>query len=220
MVTIPKRIKDVITMFSLKAPNPFDYRTGQAESLMDNLLGDLFDACSDEASVKLRQKGFRPGEEALRCYVAYAQDFWAQAATEFNSLKIELIPKKPGCDHLVIDDRGYIAALLLLPSDLQGPLKPILSEYMEEEAKLHPEYIKPNGSNKQPEIRLTRAQFDDIVPVDRLMERQLLAAYFDTYSMLSVYRGMHDYDDPKAKELAVRMELIMKRMEEQATGVV
>ena len=65
---------------------------------------------------------------------------------------------------------------------------------------------------------MTKREFEDIVPVNRLMERQLLPAYFDTYDKLMIYRGMHDYDDPMAKELAVRMELITKRMEEIAKG--
>ena len=67
---------------------------------------------------------------------------------------------------------------------------------------------------------MTKAQFEEIVPIDQLLDRQLLAAYFDTYDMLQVYRGFHDYDDPMAKELAVRMELILKRMEETASGKV
>ena len=82
------------------------------------------------------------------------------------------------------------------------------------------EYIMPEGESKQPEIKLTKSQFEDIPSISSLLDRQLLAAYFETYGILETYRGMHDYDDPLAKQLAERMDLILKRLEETASGKV
>lgn len=214
------RTDSVLSHFFLSAPAELDVRTDAAADLLEELLTNLFDSCCAVAKEKMDAQGFTPGHASLRLYVVYASEEWADAAKSINQAKIKLNPAPDGQPYLVLDDRGYIGALLQIPKEEQGPLEPVLTEFMEEEAKLHPEYIRPEPANKQPEIKLTTAQFEDIVSVDRLADKQLLAAYFDTYAMLEVYRGLHDYDDPKAKELAVRMELIVQRMAEVASGSV
>lgn len=212
------RIDIVVRMFLFKIKTPIDPRDEETNKALEDLISSLFDASCEEASFIMDQKGFTPGIEALRCYVLYASQAWSEGAERVNEAKLPLIAPTSGGNTLTVDTRGFIGVLLQLPDEEQGPLKPILQEYLEEEAREHPEYIKFESANKQPEIRLTKREFEDIVPVNRLMERQLLPAYFDTYDKLMIYRGMHDYDDPMAKELAVRMELITKRMEEIAKG--
>ena len=217
---ISERIDGVIRVFLFKIKTPIDPRDDETGQIITELVEQLFDVTCEEAGDEVRIKGFRPGIEALRCYVIYASQIWAEAAEYINDKKLPLIAKTSGGDTLALDTRGFIGALLQLPREERGELNPILDEIMEEERRQHPEYITFERANRQPEIRLTKAQFEDIVPIDQLLDRQLLAAYFDTYDMLQVYRGFHDYDDPMAKELAVRMELILKRMEETASGKV
>ena len=202
-------------LFCISVVEPIDVRTDEFAETLETFLTGLFDSCCEFGAEQI--KDINHGIEALRLYTLYASKEWVETAEYVNSKKLKLAPplKDP---YFELDDRGFIGSLLQIPKDEWGPLEPVLQEYLDEEERLHPEYIKPSetGTNKQPEIRLTRSQLDEIVPVDKLQEKQLLAAYFDTYEKLSIYRGMHDYDDPKAKDFAVRMELIMKRLYESA----
>ena len=213
-----ERIEELLRLFYFKLKVPIDPRDDDTATLLDNLLHDLFDVCTDVASDRTAAQGFVPGIEALRCFLIYADQAWSSAAEAIGNKKLQLIAPTSSGNYLTVDTRGYIGTLLQLPREDRAPFNPILDEIVEEERRLHPEYLMQEGESKQPEIKLTKSQFEDIPSISSLLDRQLLAAYFETYGILETYRGMHDYDDPLAKQLAERMDLILKRLEETASG--
>lgn len=191
------------------------YEVDKLGDLKDDLVEGIIKLATD-ATENQHPSTF---EDAAKVFVAIGNAMAIECAKYFNDAKIpyyqpfEITPSGPPVE---LDSRFFLITFTQLPPEQLRPFIPILEDYFVLDRFEHPDYIGPDLSiitkKKKKEEGVADQVIENLTPMEDIPDEKVLPEYFKAFEEIKTYITSGNYDDPNAKVLYDRMNMLQSRI--------